>query len=99
MSPLIVVAWLAAVTVLSLLTSYGRIRWFGRKFHRAIAACEAVGSVSFVSWIFVFGWQTDSVWRPVLLGVTGLLWLFTAAWSAQINKAQKLLSAPKGKIV
>ncbi len=99
MSPLAIVASLIAVILLSLLISYGRIRWFGRKFHWPIVASEAVGSVSFVSWILVFGWQTASVWRPVLLAGTGLLWLLAGFWSAQINKAQKLLSAPKGKIV
>ena len=97
MSPLVAAAFLVAA-LFSLLTSYGRIRWFGKKLHWLVAASEAAGSVSFVSWILVFGWQTASVWRPVLLVVTGLLWLATGFWSAQINKAQKLLSAPKGKI-
>ncbi len=48
MSPLATVASLIAVILFSLLTSYGRIRWFGRKFHQTIIVVEAVGSVSLV---------------------------------------------------
>ncbi len=73
MSPLAIAASLVAVALFSLLTSYGRIRWFGKKFHWGIVAVEAIGSVSIVSCILLIGWQTASVWHPVLLIVTGLL--------------------------
>ena len=99
MSPLAIAASLLAVILFSLLTSYGRIRWFGRKFHGAIIISEATASVSFVSFILLIGWQTASVWRPVLLVVTGLLWLLAGVWTAQIDKAQqRTSSAPEGEI-
>ena len=99
MSPLAVIASLIAVALFSLLTSYGRIRWFGKKFHGAVIASEALSGVSFVSFILLMGWQTASAWRPALIGVTGLVWLLAGVWAAQIDKAQhKISRAPKGEV-
>ena len=99
MSPLAIAASLLAVILFSLLTSYGRIRWFGKKFHWAIIISEATASVSFVSFILLIGWQTASAWRPALIIAAGLVWLLAAVWSAQIDKAQREVSrVPKGKI-
>ena len=99
MSPFAIAAFLAAVALLSLLTSYGRIRWFGRKFHGAIIISEATASVSFVSFILLMGWQTASAWRLAFMAVTGLVWLLAGVWTAQIDKAQRKISnAPEGEI-
>lgn len=99
MSPLVVAASLIAVALFSLLTSYGRIRWFGKKFHWSIITVEAVGSVSLLSCILLMGWQTASAWRPALMVVTGLIWLLAGVWSAHIDKAQRKISrAPEGEV-
>jgi hypothetical protein len=77
---------------LSLLLAYGQARWFGRKFHRAIYAANALNYFSFMFFFFLLARQSDWVWRPYLMAVATLTWLLTNLWTRRIEQAQKMIS-------
>ena len=77
---------------LSLLLAYGRIRWFGKKFHRAIYAVNVLEIFSFMFFFYLLARQTTSIWRPCLMTAAAFAWIVATFWSRQIEQAQKKIS-------
>jgi len=83
-----VVALLAGSLLLSLLMAYGRTRWFGKKLHRAVFAAYLLDGFSLLCFILVFGWQTSSSWRLILLISAGATWLCAVLWARRLGQVK-----------
>ena len=79
---------LVGLMVFVLILAYGKTLRYGKKFHRPVFAAKVLEGVGVICFVFVMGWHTASLWRPILLIAIFVVWLAATNWSRRLREAQ-----------